>query len=243
MGKTEFYSPPPRSKGLLSDIRCFLLNKPEIPTLITFKSESERLDYSQRIIQRIGIHVSDFTILNIHKIGINIPEKNVFDELLNWDGDSTYWPNHIAKVVRMDNRLENIQICSFGFTENVFGLKNNFLIRKFVPLFNLKAIRFQLVPDLDLENARYLLYECSGGYPIGIFCMYVRSSIAERNEVEPSQLYFAVSFNFYGRKDLSEKKIINRTWEYIHNRAAANIINRFKQLCEWRFEKYNQDGV
>jgi hypothetical protein len=243
MGKAEPHSPPQKSKGLLSDIRHFLLNKPEIPTLITFKSESERLDYSQRIIQRIGIHVSGFTILNIHKIGIDIPVNNVFEKLLNWNGDSTYWPNYIAKVVRMDNRLENIQIALSGFTENVFGLKNNFLARKFMPLFNLKAIKFQLEPDLDFENARYLLYECSGGYPIGIFCMYVRSSIAERNEVEQSQLYFAVSFNFYGRKDWSERKIINRTWEYIHNRASANIVNRFKQLCEWRFEKNNQNRV
>ena len=99
------------------------------------------------------------------------------------------------------------------------------------------------MPDPDeFDNARYLLYDCSGGYPIGIFSMYVRSSIAEQHEVEPTQLFLVVGFNFYGRENWSRKRIINRTWEGVHNRVTANVMNRFKQLCEWRFEKIRSNS-
>jgi hypothetical protein len=89
----------------------------------------------------------------------------------------------------------------------------------------------------DVDNARYLLYESSGGYPIGIFSMYVRTSIPERGEKEMTQLFMLVGFNFYGKKNLSRLNFVNRIWEAIHNRASAHIASRFKQLCEWRFEK------
>jgi hypothetical protein len=27
---------------------------------------------------------------------------------------------------------------------------------------------------------------------------------------------------------------MNKIWEYIHNRVTANVLNRMKQLVEWR---------
>ena len=74
------------------------------------------------------------------------------------------------------------------------------------------------------DNARFLLYECSGGYPIGIFTIYVRSSIANQQETEQSQLFMMVGFNFYGKENWSKANLFNRIWESIHDR-------------EWRFEK------
>jgi hypothetical protein len=106
-----------------------------------------------------------------------------------------------------------------------------------IPLFNLSSIRIKKIPDsFDFDNARYLLYSSSGGYPIGIFIMYVRSSIVEMGESAHSQLIFAVSFNFYG-KEKQANKWVNRIWEAVHNRVTANVLNRIKQLSEWRIEK------
>jgi hypothetical protein len=67
--------------------------------------------------------------------------------------------------------------------------------------------------------------------------MYVRSSIARRNEALQSQLFMAVGFDFYGRKTKFKLSPINKVWELIHDRVTANMLSRLKQLCEWRFEK------
>lgn len=227
---------------MLSDIRCFFLNKPARPTLIRFQTEAERQNYSHRIMQRIGIDVSEYVIMNIHQIGIEAPVRYVFEELLKWNGDSTCWPNHLARVERIDGRLEAIQLFLCGWKSYPFGRKRGFFGLKWIPLFHLNAKWFQRVPpSADCDNARYLLYECSGGYPIGIFAMYARSSIAEQNEAEQTQVFLAVGFNFYGRENLSRTKLVNRTWEWVHDRVTANVLNRFKQLCEWRFSQI-QDG-
>lgn len=220
--------PPEKSRGILSDIRFFLLHKPAIRTLIQFSNKAEREDYSQRIMQRTGIDVTKYSVLNIHRIGIEVPVRYVFEELLSWDGDSTCWPNHIATVDRLEGRLEKIQIFLLG-------------LKKFKPLFNLNAIKFQYLPGLSDDNARYLMFDSSGGYPIGIFAMYVRSPIAEHNELEQTQLFFAVGFNFYGKVQRSNISIVNKIWEKIHNRVTANVLNRLKQLSEWRFQRL-QDG-
>lgn len=236
-------NPPSRSRGLFSDIWIFFLHRPMVPTLIRFDSKSERENYSQRIIQRLGISVDKYTVLNIHKIGIEAPVRYVFEELLNWNGDSTCWPNHIAEVERINNRLEHIRIFLLGKRKYPFGFKNSFLGLKFIPLFNLDKLKFQYLPNpSDFDNARYLLYKCSGGYPIGIFVIYTRSSIADQQEKEQTQLFMVVGFNFYGREDLPVIRIINRIWEKAHNRVTANVMNRFKQLCEWRFQKI-QEGL
>jgi hypothetical protein len=71
--------------------------------------------------------------------------------------------------------------------------------------------------------------------------MYVRSAIAGQGEIEQSQLFLAVGFNFYGKEHKLGINIVNKIWEKIHNRVTANVLHRFKQLCEWRFQRI-QDG-
>lgn len=231
--------PPAKSTGILSDIRFFLLNKPEISTKIMFHSEEERMQYTKSILQRTGIGVDMYKVLNIHHIGIEAPATFVFEELLKWNGDSSCWPNHIAKLTLKDGKLEHIKVNLFGWPSDPFNPQKMIAGHQFFHLFNMNAIKIQETPaPFDFDNARYLLYKCSGGYPIGVFSMYVRSSIPERGEKEMSQLFMMVGFNFYGNKTLSKLNIINKTWETVHNRATAHIMNRFKQLCEWRFEKF-----
>ena len=235
-GQSSIKTPPAASTGLFSDIRNFFFNKPAISTLIKFKSSREREQFSERIMQRTGIEVSHYSVLDLHKIGIRAPVHHVFGELLNWNGDSTCWPNYIARVYRVNDQLENIQILLFGKKRLPFGL--------FSPLFHLTAIRIQKTPaDSDYDNARYLLYKCSGGYPIGVFSMFVRSSIPDQNEKDQSQLFMAVGFDFYGRKNKSRFNPLNILWEKIHDRVTTNILNRFKQLCEWRFEKMQSGNI
>lgn len=185
---------------------------------------------------------SNYSVLNVHKIGIDAPAHYVFEELLNWNGDSTCWPNHIARVDRLNDGIENIQILPFGRNKYPFGIKNGIFGFKYIPLFYLAAQKIQIVPgSSDDDNARYILYKCTGGYPIGFFTMYVRSSIAQQDEKEQSQLFFGVGFDFFGRKSWTSNHIIVKVWELIHNRVTTNVMNRFKQLCEWRFEKI-RDG-
>lgn len=236
--------PPKRSRGVLTDIRYFLVNRPKPATLLRFQSEDDRVNYNKRILQRLGISPDDYTILNIHQIGVNAPPSYVFNELLKWSGESTCWPNHIARVDRIDNRLEKIRILPFGWSKYPLGFKS-LLGFNLIPLFLMNAIRFKTVPDsFDFDNARYLLYQCSGGYPIGFFSMYVRSSIAEIGETGPTKLFIIVGFNFYGKKDWAKKKMVNRIWETVHNRVTSNVIFRLKILCEWRLEKiHNQSDL
>ena len=229
-------SPPSTSRGIFSDIRFFLFNRPKKGTLIKLNNGSQRANYIQSILQRIETDVDKYKVLNIHRIGVDAPATHVFNELLNWNGQSSCWPNHIAKVNRVNDKIENIKIFLFGRDRYPFGI-NVF------HLFNLNAIKIQKVPiSTDFDNARYLLYECSGGYPIGIFAMYVRTSISERGEKEMSQLFFVVSFNFYGKGSWGQLNPINIIWEKLHNRITANVMNRFKQLSEWRFDKI-QKGI
>lgn len=235
--------PPSKSTGIFSDIRYFFLDKPEVKTVIRFQSEEEKLLYSESILQRTGIGVDMFKMLNIHRIGIETPSVFVFDELLKWNGDSSCWPNHIAKVTLKDEQLEDVKVNLFGWPADPFNHKGFAGIQLF-HLFNLHAIKIQRIPDpFDFDNARFLLYKCSGGYPIGVFLMYVRTSIPERGETEMSQLFMMVSFNFYGNKTLTKINVISKTWQAIHNRATTHILNRFKQLIEWRFEKFINECV
>lgn len=222
-------TPPKRSRSIFSDVRFFFLHKPSIRTLIEFSGAEEKKEYSFRIMQRIGIDVTRYSVLNIHRIGIDVPVRNVFEELLSWDGDSTCWPNHIATVDREEGQLETIQVFLLG-------------LKKMKPLFSLNARKIQRFPGISDDNARYLLYDSRGGYPIGIFAIYVRSSIAEQEEIEKTQLFFAVGFDFYGKTFSSKINIVNKIWEKVHNRVTSNILNRFKQLCEWRFQRI-QDGM
>jgi len=238
MNKSGVMKPPSRSKGLLTDIFYFLLHKPEKATLIKYKTDEERDEYNQRMMQRTGINPDHYSVLNIHKIGIDAPVSYIFNELLEWNGDSTCWPNHIAKVDRIDNDIKRIEIHPFGWRKYPLKFMRSFFGLKIIPLFLLDAIEIKETPDaFDFDNARYLLYECSGGYPIGVYGMYVRSSIADMGEVAHSQLIFVVGFNFYGKEDWQKRrKLINKLWESIHNRVTSNVLNRVKQLGEWRLE-------
>ena len=229
--------PPSRSKNLFTDVWYFLLQKPKEKTLIKFETDEKREEYKQRVMQRVGIDVNKNYVLNVHQIGVNAQVSYIFNELLNWNGDSTCWPNHVAKVERNHDSIEEIRILPFGWKKYPFAFMKSFLGLHIIPLFYLNSIRIKSVPDaFDFDNARYLLYRSSGGYPIGIFAMYVRSSIAEMGEKSTSQLVFAVSFNFYG-KEKKANKVVDKLWELVHNKVTANVLNRIKQLSEWRVEK------
>ena len=234
--------PPSPGTGIFSDIVNFFLHKPEHPTLIKFDTEEERYDYTQRIIQRIGIDSSQYSVLNINKIGIDAPVHQIFDDLMHFRNNPSCWPNHIAKVDRVDNGLRHIRILPFGWKRYPFKFMKSFFGLPLIPLFLLDAIRIKSVPDsYDFDNARYFLYECSGGYPIGILAIYVRSSIPELGETHKSQLVFGVGFNFFGKREWQEKrKLVGRIWEWVHNRVTANVLNRLKQLTEWRHETLHE---
>ncbi len=170
----EIKKPPSRSRTVFSDIWHFLLNKPKIHTLIKFDSEEKRQEYNQRIMQRVGIDVDRNSILNIHKIGVEAPVSYIFNELMNWNGDSTCWPNHVAKVERIEDKIEEIRILPFGWSKYPFNFMKSFFGLHLIPLFLLNSIRIKQVPDaFDFDNARYLLSRCRGIRLAFIRCMYV----------------------------------------------------------------------
>lgn len=220
---------------MLCDLRFYFLNKPKIKTLIEYRSPAERENYGQRILQRLGVSVSEYSVLNIHKIGIEVPVEFVFEELLHWDGHSAYWPNKLARVKRINGNLENVLIYFMGISK----IRLKWLLKKNIeikPLFNMSALKFQHTKlQSDTDNARYLLYKCSGGYPIGIFTLYVRNPMVDRNEKEETQLFSMVAFNFYGEKNWFYSNVFNPIWEKIHNRVTGNILNRIKQEFEHKF--------
>ncbi len=230
-------SPPRRTTSVPGDVLAFLLHRPAVPTLVSFDSPEEREAYSHRILQRIGVDVSSYSVLNLHQIGIDAPTRHVFEEALAWDGDSTCWPSHLATAERVDGRLEEIVVRPLGGCRLPFGRKAA-LTSRLRPLFKMKALRIQSVPHgSEPDNARYLLYQCSGGYPIGIFTLYVRSSIAAQGETGSCQVFLGVGFDFLGEHRLSRFLPLTWLWKSVHDRVTANVLNRFKQLCEWRFER------
>jgi hypothetical protein len=152
-----------KSTSLWSDLRYYFFTNPKIKTLVKYNSPSEREGFSQRILQRLNVDVTKYSVLNIHKIGIDVPTRHVFEELLHWDGNSDYWPNQIARIKRINGNLEKILIYILGLEKIKFKFFGPREI-KLTPLFNMTALKFQYTPpDSDADNARYLLYECSGG--------------------------------------------------------------------------------
>ncbi len=231
-------TPPQQTRGVAGDVWAFLVHRPA-PTWIATPPGEVREDYGQRILQRIGVDVSEHSVLNLHQIAIETPARYVFEELLEWDGDSSCWPNHIAKAERVGPGIEKFFIRPFGLAAvSLLGLARF----EIPPLFELDAIRVQRSPgELDQDGARFMLFSCKGGYPIGIFVYFVRSSIAARGEQGMTQVFLGVSFDFYGKKHWPPFRLVNRVWEIIHNRVTANVLHRLKQLCEWRFEKTSKD--
>ena len=227
---------PGRSRSVLSDTWRFVFQRPAIPTLVDSKSGAIREDYEHRIRQRLELSVSEYAIMNIHKIGIAAPGRYIFEEFLEGEAVRRCWPGHIAMLEQVDGRFEHQNVYLLGRKSRFLGLRHDLFGLNVVPLFTMKAIKVQRVPEAsDFDNPRYVLYECSGGYPVGFFGCFVRSSIAELGERERSQVFMAVVFNFYGKKDWPDKHIVNTMWERIHNRVTANILNRFKRLCEAKF--------
>ncbi len=234
--------PTKHSNGLLDDLRQYLIHRPRISTLVQFEDEEARNVYSARMQQRVGTDFSSYAILNIHRIGIDVPCQYVFEELLKWNGDSTCWPNHLAEVNRLDDHLSRIDIFLLGRKRYPFGMKSGPFGWKFIPLFSLSACRIKAFPNpADPDNERFLHYESSGGYPIGHFILYARSSIATEGEKGSTQLFMAVGFNFYGKARRAGFWLPKRLWDSVHNRVTSNILNRFRLLCEWKFQR-RQDG-
>ena len=227
---------PDANRSLFSDIGHYFIHRPVIPTLVDFETDSVRDDYTQRIVQRLGIDVSQYSVLNIHRIGIDAPVGYVFDGLLGWEGDSPYWPNHVATLKVIEGRPENLKVVLLG--RSIGGWLGKRSGGRLGTLFEMHARTVRNVPhESDLDNARYLLWDCIGGYPIGFFSVFVRSAMAVRSEVESTQVFFAVGFNPYGRRSLSRILPVRRTWEAIHNRVTGNVLNRFKGMCEKRFQE------
>jgi len=236
----EARRPYKKSNGILSDIRYFFIEKPEKDTFIKFHSEGDRHHYNQLIFERTKIDIGKFKMLNIHQIAIDVPIDFLYSELMNWNSDSCWWPNHIAKVHVLDDKLSRINVFLFGKINFSFKKQNKSPEFHLLRLFNFKLIQNERSAS-DINNAHYLLYECSGGYPIGVFSLFVRDSISENNESCKSQLFMMVSFNFYGIKSLSKIKMITKTWESIHNRVTSNSLNRIKNYCEMNFQKKMAD--
>ncbi|MCP5027468.1 MAG: hypothetical protein GY929_14415 [Actinomycetia bacterium] len=223
---------------MAGDVWAFLLHRPATATWIATPPGQVREDYGSRILQRIGVDVSGHSVLNLHRIGVEAPARYVFDELLAWDGDSSCWPNHIATAERAGTGVEKFFIRPLGLARIPWLGRASWKIR---PLFELDAMSVQRTPGkLDQDGARFMLFSCKGGYPIGIFVYFVRSPIAARREVGMTQVFLGVSFDFFGKKRLSLFRPIHRIWEIIHNRVTANVLHRFKQLCEWRFERTSE---
>ncbi len=233
---------PDETRSFAADVRHFLLHRPAVSTLVATESESIRADYERRIAQRVGIDVSGYSILNVHRIGIDAPVRYVFEEISRWDGGSPCWPDHVATMEEIDGERGRLRVVLLGRAPLTRWLR-----RGFGPgpgtLFIMNAVENRQVPiSADFDNARYLLWECSGGYPIGVFSIYVRSAIPERDEVEQTHVFFAVGFNPYGRSFLAGIHPVRSTWEAIHNRVTSNVLNRFKRLCEAGFRDL-QDGT
>jgi hypothetical protein len=231
---------PRKSRSVVADLRNYFFHKPEVDTLIDFSSLAQREQYGKRILQRLGVDVDHYSVLNVHQIGIGVPVRFVHEELMHWNQDSPFWPNHIATIQSIDGSYEHISILLLGRAT----AKLRQWLRRIAPdfglLFNMNALKIQHEPHpSDFDNARFALYECSGGYPIGVYFQYVRSPIESQGEVERAQLIFAVSFDFYGKQKWPS--FVAKLWKAIHNRVTANVLNRFKRLCEAEFRDYTSD--
>lgn len=229
---------PQPGAGVLSDLVHYILHRPAQRTLVAADSNEQRKELERRILQRLGIDVAPYAVLNLHRIGVEAPVPSVFEELQTWDITETCWPRHLAALERVDGRVACVRAYPLGRRESLFGVPNGFLGLDFIPLFQLDLIALRDSPSpLDADDTRFLLYACSGGYPIGVFGVLVRSSIASLGEREQSQVFFLVSFDFWGRKHSRRVRLVRPVWERIHNRATGNILNRFKALCEARFQQ------
>jgi hypothetical protein len=190
--------PTARRSGVLSDIRRFLLSSPAEPTRVNLSQPGARRAYNIQVLRRLGVNVADHEVLNIHRIGIEAPPETVWEAVVHWSPEAGYWPAGIARGVWTGEEHEHGEIRLFGLG--------------FLPLFRLDLIRRQDVPPPgDPDNARYALFRCSGGYPMGVL--------------------FMVSFDFFGRKRWLGTRAVRPVWEPIHDRVTSHVLNRFKAHC------------
>ena len=99
-----------RSTNTLTDIKYYLFNKPPVNTLVRSNESESREELIKSIMQRTGIDVANYKMLNLHQVGVEAPASHVFDELMQWSGDAICWPNHIARVELQDDKLDNIKM-------------------------------------------------------------------------------------------------------------------------------------
>ena len=226
-------SVPANSTSALSDILNFVIHRPSIPTQVSVESDTWREDYTRRIAERTGVDVSVFSILNLHRIGIEAPVETVFDEVERWEGGSACWPDHLATIEEIPGEQDGFRVVLLGRSGLMRRLRSRFG-PEFGSLFVATVVEARRVPDMrDTENARFFLWNCSGGYPIGVFSIFARSRIPGRREPEPTHLFFAVGFNPFGSRTLgSIGGPIRSAWQLIHDRVTSNVLNRFKMLCE-----------
>jgi hypothetical protein len=207
------------SASLLADIRQYLLARPPHETAVRLANWTLRPFYQQRIMQRLGVSVADYAILNIHRIGVEAPAVSVWEVIETWNAGSGFWPDRLATLEQRTEHLDQVRVSPLGLHR--------------IDLFRLTLLRRQDVPPPEgVDNARYLLYRCSGGYPIGIFFIYVRSRIPEEGEVEQTQVFLVVAFNFYGHDRLSRLACVRAPWQWVHDRVTANVLTRLKARCE-----------
>ena len=221
---------------MATDFFRYFLRRPPVPTLIRLPTEAERGKYRARILQRLRASVDRFSILNIHRIGIDAPPLLVWERTRAWGSDSNCWPTRIVPIERPASLEDSLELCLFGRKRPLPGLPNGVFGLDIIPLFRMQLERQQDTPSaLDADNARFMLYRCVGGYPIGLFSIYVRSPIASEGEREPTQFFFVVAFDFYGHPQWSRMAPIRWAWEHLHNRVTGNVLNRFKTECEAEF--------
>jgi len=200
---------------VLGDVYEYLLRRPATATHVEIRDGEVRNHYGRRIADHLGISVDDYAVLNIHRIGIDAPVDAIYRAIPRNGAQTAFWPNHLARVEPGHPVGSEARVHAFGW--------------RHLLLFRLTEIR---VPEVD-DSSRHLLFRSEGGYPDGIFAMFVRPTIPELNEERASQFFFVVSFNFYGRPHRFGARVVQRVWEAIHNRAAAHILNRFRQHCEY----------
>ena len=62
--------------------------------------------------------------------------------------------------------------------------------------------------------------------------IHVRPNDPARDEIEATQIFFMVAFDFFGRKHWLGRRAIRPFWESIHNRVTSQVLNLFKAHCE-----------
>lgn len=225
-------------RSLLDDVRDFVAHRPAIPTLVPPSSPEQREDFARRILERVEVPVAHYAILNIHRIGVDAPVPFVFEQFRTWEPRSVWWPNRIARLEAVDRELSDIRVYLLDRRKPLLGLKAPFFGLNVVPLFSMQVLKVRDEPAADgVEVPRYTVYRCGGGYPVGVVIVYVRPPFPQEPERQPSQVFFAVGFNFYGREDWPRRHLVNSVWERIHNRVTGNVLNRFKLECEARLAR------